>query len=311
MPKLVNALPKYRRHATGQAVVTIGRVEIYLGRHGTKASKQKYSRVLAEWLASDRPTTISTQKEIAISEICAAFLRHAQKHYVKNGQITDEVGLYKVIIRHLKELYGPTPAANFGPKGLKSLQARMLSADNSRNYINALTRRTKHLFKWAAAEELIPVETYHRITVVPGLQKGRSEARETVPVEPVEDVVVEATIPHLRPVVVDMIRFERLTGARPDEVCSMRPCDIDRSGEIWRYAPGSHKTEHKGRGRIIFIGPQAQEILRPHLFGDDLPCFRASTSPRGFNTNSYPRTLPPGWTQDALPAVSALVASVR
>ena len=67
----------------------------------------------------------------------------------------------------------------------------------------------------------------------------------------------------------------------------MRPCDIDRSGDIWRYVPESHKTEHHGRGRIIFIGPKAQEVLRPYLFGDDLPCFRSPRSPKGLNTRSY------------------------
>ncbi len=54
MPKLVNAVPKYRKHASGQAVVTIGGKDIYLGKTGSKASKQKYARVVADWLASDR-----------------------------------------------------------------------------------------------------------------------------------------------------------------------------------------------------------------------------------------------------------------
>ena len=75
MPRLVNAIPKYRKHASGQAVVTIGGKDTYLGKAGTKASKQKYARVVAEWLASDRPTTVSTLEEITITEICAAFLR--------------------------------------------------------------------------------------------------------------------------------------------------------------------------------------------------------------------------------------------
>ncbi len=288
MPKLVNAIPKYRKHASGQAVVTIGGKDTYLGKAGTKASKQKYARVVAEWLASDRSTTpISAPGEITISEVCAAFLRHAKQHYVKNGQITDEVASYKVLLSYLKRLYGKTIAAEFGPKGLKAIRETMVAAGNSRNYINKQTVRLKHLFKWAAAEELAPAEVYHRLTVVSGLQKGKTVARENEPVEPVEDSTVEATVPHMRPVIRAMVQFERLTGARPDEVCIMRPCDIDRSGEIWTYRPESHKTEHKGRSRTIYIGPKAQEILRPYLFGDDLPCFRSPRSPKGLNTRSF------------------------
>jgi len=287
MPKLTKALPKYRRHASGQAVVTIGGRDIYLGKHGTQASKQKYSRILAEWLASDRPTTATTASDITVTEACAAFLRHAQKHYVKRGEVTSEVAGYKVLVRQLKELYGNTKAAEFGPKQMKAIRAKMVDADNSRPYINKQMVRLRHLIKWAAAEELIPVEVYHRLSVVPGLRKGKGDAREVPPVTPVDDTVVDATLPHLRPVVTAMVQFERLTGARPDEVCRMRPRDIDRSGEIWRYVPESHKTEHHGRDRIVFIGPRAQEILRPYLFGDDLPCFRSPRSPSGFNTRSY------------------------
>jgi hypothetical protein len=37
MPKLVNRLPKYRKHkATGQAVVTLNGSDCYLGPHGIR-----------------------------------------------------------------------------------------------------------------------------------------------------------------------------------------------------------------------------------------------------------------------------------
>ena len=45
----------------------------------------------------------------------------------------------------------------------------------------------------------------------------------------------------------------------------MRSIDIDMSGRIWVYRPESHKTEHHGRERRIYLGPKAQEILRSWL----------------------------------------------
>jgi integrase len=62
-----------------------------------------------------------------------------------------------------------------------------------------------------------------------------------------------------------MIELQRLSGMRPGEVCSMRTIDVDASGRIWVYTPESHKTEHHGRKRQIYLGPKAQEILRPWL----------------------------------------------
>ena len=62
-----------------------------------------------------------------------------------------------------------------------------------------------------------------------------------------------------------MVRLHLLTGMRPGEVCSMRLCDIDRSGDVWKYSPEGHKTEHHGRSRVILLGRKAQRILQPLL----------------------------------------------
>jgi integrase len=114
-----------------------------------------------------------------------------------------------------------------------------------------------------------------------GLQKGRTKAREADPVKPVDDKTVDATLPHLPPVVADMVRFQRLTGCRPDEVCSLRPGDVDRTAEVWLYTPESHKTEHHGRSRVIAIGPKAQTVLLPYLLRDaDTFCFSPKDSER-------------------------------
>jgi integrase len=85
---------------------------------------------------------------------------------------------------------------------------------------------------------------------------------------------VEATLPHLPDVVADMVRVQRLTGMRPAELCMLRPRDLDRSSDVWLYRPASHKTQHHGRDRVIFIGPQAQAVLLRYLARDtDAYCF--------------------------------------
>jgi integrase len=90
----------------------------------------------------------------------------------------------------------------------------------------------------------------------------------------VDEVTVDTTIPQLPPIVADMVRLQRLAGMRPEEVCMIRPADIDRSGDVWSYVPKTHKMEHKDRQRIIFLGPQAQAILTPYLLrAEDQVCF--------------------------------------
>jgi len=48
---------------------------------------------------------------------------------------------------------------------------------------------------------------------------------------------------------------------------------------VWAYRPESHKTEHHGRERIIYIGPKAQTILRPFLLrAAEAYCFSPAES---------------------------------
>lgn len=107
------------------------------------------------------------------------------------------------------------------------------------------------------------------------LQPGRSKAAESEPVQPVPMEVVTQTIPHLTSVVGAMVRLQLLTGARPGEVIGMKPTGLgDRSDEVWVYQPSSHKTSHRGKRRVLHLGPEAQEILIPFLLRDnDAFCF--------------------------------------
>ena len=56
MPRLVNAVPRYRKHRrSGQAVVTIRGRDHYLGPYGTKASRLEYDRLVPSgWLVGGR-----------------------------------------------------------------------------------------------------------------------------------------------------------------------------------------------------------------------------------------------------------------
>lgn len=155
----------------------------------------------------------------------------------------------------------------------------MIEDELSRTYINEHVSRVKRMFKWGVAEQLVPAATHDALRAVAGLRKGKTKARETAPVAPVTDEIVNATLEQLPDVVADMVRLQRFTAMRPAEVCMVRPGDIDRSGEIWQYRPESHKTEHHGRERIILIGPNAQEVLLRYLARDpSMYCFRPADS---------------------------------
>jgi integrase len=164
----------------------------------------------------------------------------------------------------------------------------------SRGVINQRVGRLVRMFRWGVAEELVP-ETVHRaLATVKGLEKGRCTVRETKPVKPVPVAHVEAVLPHVLPPVAAMIRMQLLTGARPGEVCVMRGCDIDTTGDVWLYRPARHKTKHRGKSRIIAIGPKAQEVVCPFLLVRCPGCGAGGTAAalgwtRGLCATCHPR----------------------
>src|SRR5207302_1797839 len=95
-----------------------------------------------------------------------------------------------------------------------------------------------------------------------GLQRGRSNVRDTEPIAPVADEVVDATLPFLNRHVRGLVELQRLTGCRPGEACRIRRSEIDTGGAVWLYRPSQHKGSWRGKPRVIAIGPKAQDLLR-------------------------------------------------
>jgi integrase len=155
----------------------------------------------------------------------------------------------------------------------------MVDAGWSRGYVNSQVAILVRMFKWGAVEGLVPAAVHTTLDLLDGLRRGESSARETGKVRAVDEATVQATLPHMSPIVRDMIELQLATGMRPGELCIMRPCDIDRSGDVWDYRPTEHKTQHHDHDRLICIGPKGQGILRPYLLrASDTYCFSAKES---------------------------------
>ncbi len=282
MPRSKSAIPKYRKHrSSGQAIVTLSGKDLYLGRHGSKASRAEYDRLVAEWISSGRslPPTDRAKAELTMNGLMLGYLRYAKRYYRKHGRPTSEVCAIKIVLRDVQHLYARTKAADFGPKSLKAVRQLWIDRGLARTTINQNTSRATRMFRWAVAEELLLPNVHQALMAVPGLRKGRTDVRETGPVKPVGHESLRTTLEQLGGTVRDMVRVQLLAVMRPGEVVSMRPSDIDRSGDVWKYRPHGHKTEHHDRSRIVQIGPEAQKILIPYLLRPSAqPCFSPQES---------------------------------
>ena len=96
-------------------------------------------------------------------------------------------------LRLLRQYFGSSPTADFGPKKLRRLREEMIRGDQttkpprrpwSRKYIKAQVQRIRRFFKWAAAHELVPVSMHQSLSTLDPLRRGRTSARENPKVGP-------------------------------------------------------------------------------------------------------------------------------
>jgi len=269
LPPKQAGIPSYRRtningHVYG--VVTLNGKVHYLGEHGTPDSIERYNELVARWLANGR--TLPEQAPTAalsVNEVLLKYLEHAERKYAARRQFKSLMSRITVAMRAVRELYGLTSAAEFGPKALQVVREHWVAQGRSRMTINEHVQTVKRAFKWAAAEELVPAAVWHGLSAVEGLRRGDAAVREPRKVKPVPDAYVDATLPFLPAPLRALVEVIRATGMRAGEACSMRTRDIDVSGALWVYRPQQHKTDWKGIEREVFVGPVGQELLRPWL----------------------------------------------
>lgn len=267
--------PKLHHHrASGQGYVQLGGRFIYLGRYDLLQTRQKYHQLVAEWIAGSCKL-VAPPEEVTILEVVGRFWQHATSYYVKpDGTPTSEVYSFRAALRPLKELYGPTAAARFGPSALKAVRQRMMELGWCRKTVNKAVVRVRSVFRWATENELVPGSVYHQLQAVSGLKQGRCSARESDPVRPAAKELIDAIEPFVSRQVWAMVQLQLYTAARAGEIVQMRPQDVDRSGRIWLYRPAWHKTAHRGHERTVYIGPQGQAILASFLLRPtDACCF--------------------------------------
>jgi hypothetical protein len=121
----------------------------YLGPWKSSAAKAEYERLISEWLAGGRQLADSGNG-LTVNDLMLAYLNHADKHYRKpDGEATRQLELIRLAMRPLKELYGRTPASEFGPLALKAVRQRMVDKGTlCRLTINEHVSKIKRMFAW-------------------------------------------------------------------------------------------------------------------------------------------------------------------
>ncbi len=255
--------PTYTLHKpSGQGRCRIGTKSYYFGQYDLPESRAKYEKFIGGWLAQQEPNA-----GLTIDDLALQFFAHADDYYRHpDGSPTGEARNLRDATRALIELFGNTPVISFGPRRLKMVRDEMIRLGMCRTNVNRQIHRIRRMFSWGVENELVGADLYASLQAVKSLTKGRTTAVENEAVEPVDEATVNATRPFLTKVLRAMVDLQLLTGARPGEICLLRPADVTiRTDRTWSYKPPRHKTAWRGKERVIIMGPKAQKILRPFL----------------------------------------------
>jgi integrase len=293
--------PQLRFHAhSGQARVRINGKVIYLGPWDSPEANAGYHALLAEWhssggtISSTPPPVPTPPKQTAppapspqppagltLAEVCVLWMAHCEKKYSRpDGTQSSTIHESRMIVRALAP-DGAIPAGSFKARALINLQEREVANGRPRVTVNRIVKGVRRLFRWAAVMEYAPDSAVHILEAVEPLKPGQTEAEELPPVTDVPEEHVEATLRQLHRIPADLLRFMRLVGCRPGEVCKIRPMDVDTTGPIWRWTLPKHKNTWRGHERVALIGPKAQVILTPYLRrAPQLYCFSPAESER-------------------------------
>ena len=144
----------------------------------------------------------SAPADLTVNELLLAYWRWAETYYVKGGKPTSEQATIKHALRFVRQLYGPTPAKDFGPLALKAVrqamvdhtitrkvkvrdpetgevrtEERVLRQGLARRFVNKQVQRIRRLFAWGVEEGLVPVTVHQALLRVRGLKKGKGQDR--------------------------------------------------------------------------------------------------------------------------------------
>ncbi len=109
----------------------------YLGPHGTSESRERYDRLLAEWLVQRHtPPPAPVRPAITVVELLAAYLKFAESYYRRDGVPTSEYVAVRDALKPVRALYGTVFVTEFGPLALKACRETLIEKGLARRHIN-------------------------------------------------------------------------------------------------------------------------------------------------------------------------------
>jgi integrase len=218
------------------------------------------------WEKGARQSLASKTHPDTLADVSARFLAWAATYYKRSdGTPTGEAYNCEVAMRSLVGPHGRRPIDEISHTDIVNARDELIEKGFTRGVVNQRVGIWKRFFAWALENRLCAAGTKSEVWAITSLKQGRSEAPEQRQVAPVPHWVVKAACRFAPASVGAMMQLQELTGMRPGELCACRGQDLSPWRDVLVYRPATHKTEHKGKPRVIVLGPRAQRVIQPYI----------------------------------------------
>lgn len=259
-------IPELKLHkASGRYFVNWRGARVYFG-----SDKERAERAHRAWLAEQG--LIEPVRRIQwLSDLLLFGLEEARKRYPQDEREWSEYDQMRNMTRAVTQILGDLPIEEFGPLALLRFRDGLLAKPVSARYAAKQLSRLKRMVEWAIGYQLLPRSALDWLGTLPAAPAKRDGSKRKERRQPVDDSDIERTLPLLGPVVAAMVRFQRLTGVRPQNLCALTAGQLDRETfadqGVWVYWPDRHKSDWRDKDLAVMIGPRAQALIAP-LLGD-------------------------------------------
>lgn len=201
--------------------------------------------------------------DTTVAELCEKYrIAMKKRHVDRPGPVSSRYGVVLAALKTLEEGYGNLYIDDFTVECLMKLQRKWIEDGRARATVNDYVSIVRQMFHWALAETDLPFENYVRLGLVKQLKKGQTDAKDRQRSKVVAQEHIDAIRDDVPEMAGALIELQMLTAARPGELLSLKPTDIDTRGDVWIATLREHKTAYCGEERKLRFGPKAQAILR-------------------------------------------------
>jgi integrase len=252
--------PRMHQHRrSGQARVRVRGKDIYLGPWDSQEAKERYALLIARLVKE--PNEPPKPGGLLVGEAATLWLAQEGTRY--QGVELDH---YQRCVAMLVKHAGRVKCQDFSVSDLERVRQAMIARGWSAGLINRRICRTRTIWRWLELHGHAPRGSWAHLRTLPGLSRADPRVRHLPARKPAEWADVARVCRRAGPAPRAMLLLGWFSGARPSEICRLRPCDIDRTDpEVWLYRPATHKCSWRGRDKVITFGKVCQKVLAPFL----------------------------------------------